>query len=224
MRKNIVLDIDATLVNTHGDDGDYFNMKFITDTKMQKHRKRIYSMNLKDVTSMPGEGEEMKLYGVYRPYLREFLDFCFEYFDNVIIWSAGKKKYVEKMCEIMFVDKKRQPMVIYSWDDTKIYNDCIRKPLVNLYDDKRTKGLLSEKNTFVIDDRDDTFGLNKSNGILIPEYEVDMSLEGLQTKDENLLKLMAWFLIKDVQDCTDVRPLNKKRIFTTSTNDYEKMI
>jgi hypothetical protein len=224
MGKNIVLDIDATLVHTHGDDGEFLNLKFISNPEMLKYRKRIYSMELHDVTTDPGEGEILKLYGVYRPYLKEFLDFCFEYFDNIVIWSAGKKKYVEKMCELMFIDRKKQPLVIYTWDDTDIYDNCIRKPLKKIYEDKRLNVDMNEKNTYVVDDRDDTFGLNKNNGILIPEFEVPLSVEGLKHKDENLLKLMAWLSTDEVKNSEDIRMLKKNKIFTTSIKDYEKMI
>lgn len=224
MGKNIVLDIDATLVNTHGDDEEFLDLKFITDKRMLKYRPRIYSMKLSDVTSDPGDGEELKLYGIYRPYLKEFIDFCFSYFDNVIIWSAGKKKYVEKMCELIFVDQKKQPLIIYNWEDTTIDGNHITKPLKKLYSDKKTKNYLNETNTFVIDDRDDTFSKNKENGILIPEYEVDMNYQGLDHKDENLLKLMAWFCLDEVKKSDDIRKLFKGDIFTTSIKNYETRI
>ena len=45
-------------------------------------------MRLVDVSTEPGEGEVTELAGIYRPYMREFLDFCFKYFDNVIIWTT----------------------------------------------------------------------------------------------------------------------------------------
>ena len=224
MLKNIVLDIDATLVNTHGDDGEFVNLKIITEPKMLKFRKRIYSMNLADVTTEPGEGEKLKLYGIYRPYLKEFIEFCFNYFDNVIIWSAGKKKYVEKMCELIFVDSKKQPLIIYNWNNTTIDGDRITKPLKKLYDDPRTKGMMNENNTFVVDDRDDTYFLNKNNGILIPEYEVSLSLNGLKLQDDNLLKLMAWFSLDEVSNSEDIRTLKKTNIFSRSIKDYEKLI
>ena len=100
--KNIVLDIDATLVHTHGE-LDNFKMLKVYDPKTQMNlRRKVYSMVLIDVSTNPGEGEVTELSGIYRPYLKDFLEFCFQYFDNVVIWSAGKKKYVEKMCEFMF--------------------------------------------------------------------------------------------------------------------------
>lgn len=224
MAKNIVLDIDATLVHTHGDDDEFVDMKIMTDPKMIKYRDRLYTMKLKDVTTYAGEGEEMKLYGIYRPYLKEFLDFCFDYFDNVIIWSAGKKRYVEQMCSLMFTDRKRQPMVIYNYDHCEIHDDYIRKPLKRLYDDPITRNQLNASNTYVVDDRDDTFALNEQNGILIPEYEAPMTEKGINKKDENLLKLMAWLAIKKNREEKDIRRLDKSSIFKTSNNKYMKLL
>lgn len=224
MGKNIVLDIDATLVHTHGDDDEYLNLKLFSDPKMIKYRGRTYIMKLRDVTTPPGSGEEMKLYGIYRPYLKEFIDFCFKYFDNVVVWSAGKKKYVEKMCDIMFTDRNKQPLLIYNYNDCEIYDDYIRKPLEKLYNDPRTKGMMNAKNTYVVDDRDDTFSLNKQNGVLIPEYEADLTVRGINKKDENLLKLMAWLSIPEHKDSDDIRSLPKSKIFKTSKDNYMKLL
>ena len=224
MKKFIVLDIDATLVHTHGDDEEYIDMKFMSNSNMAKYRKRIYSMKLSDVTTYPGSGEELKLYGIYRPHLKEFLEFCFRYFEGgVIIWSAGKKKYVEKMCELMFVDRKKQPLVIYNYDDCDIYDDRIHKPLTKLYNDKRISGM-NETNTYVIDDRNDTFALNKGNGVMIPEFEANMDLSGLKKSDDNLLKLMGWFMSPEVRNTSDARTTSKTKIFNTSTDEYLKML
>lgn len=224
MGKNIVLDIDATLVHTHGDDEEYLNLNLFTNPKMLKYRGRTYCMSLTDVTSPPGTGEEMKLYGIYRPYLKEFIDFCFEYFDNVIVWSAGKKKYVEKMCELIFTDRNKQPLLIYNYDDCVIYDDYIRKPLKKLYGDPRTKGTMNENNTYVLDDRDDTFALNKNNGIMIPEYEASLNIKGLNKDDDNLLKFMAWLTVDENKSSKDVRKLNKKRIFKLSEQEYLQLL
>jgi hypothetical protein len=224
MGKNIVLDIDATLVHTHGDDEEYLNLNLFTNPKMLKYRGRTYCMSLTDVTSPPGTGEEMKLYGIYRPYLKEFIDFCFEYFDNVIVWSAGKKKYVEKMCELIFTDRNKQPLLVYNYDDCVIYDDYIRKPLSKLYEDPRTKGMINENNTYVLDDRDDTFALNKGNGVMIPEYEATLNVKGLNKDDDNLLKFMAWLSMDENKSSKDVRKLNKKRIFKISEQEYLDLV
>ena len=112
--KNIVLDIDATLVHTHGDMDDFKMLNVYGNDEQLEMRRKVYNMRIIDVSDVPGEGEVTDLAGIYRPYLREFLEFGFSYFDNIVIWSAGKKKYVEKMCEYMFPLKKQpiRPMII----------------------------------------------------------------------------------------------------------------
>ncbi len=225
-KNNIVLDIDATLVHTHGDIEDFSMLKIYSDNDRIKYRRKLYRMKLIDVVSVSGAGSITTLSGIYRPYLREFLDFCFDYFDNIIIWSAGKKKYVEKMCEIMFPFQEQQPMLIYTYDDCIIgEEDYLKKPLKKLYKDPRTKGKLNEKNTFVLDDRDDTFSLNEKNGIMIPEFESDMSIEDItEHEDKSFLQLMAWLSIKEVKDCKDIRKLKKDKIFKKNVNDYQNIL
>jgi hypothetical protein len=183
-------------------------------------------MKLYDTGMPAGSGTLINLFGIYRPYLREFLDFLREEFDNVIIWSAGEKNYVEKMVEIMFPFREFQPIIIYTRDDCEMKKDNkIFKPLSKLFKDKRIKGKMNEKNTFVLDDRADTFSLNHDNGILIPEFESDMSLEDISDhEDDAFLKLMSWLSTKEVMESKDVRTLKKDTIFTKSIEDYNKQL
>jgi len=213
--KNIVLDIDATLVHTHGEMNDFKMLKVYDNKARHEMLRKLYMMRLVDVSNEPGEGEVTELAGIYRPYLRDFLEYCFEYFDNVVIWSAGKRKYVEKMCEFMFPLKK-QPLIIFTYDDCEgDENDIIIKPLEKLYKHPKCKDKLNEKNTFVLDDRSETFSVNKRNGIQIPEFESDMSVEDIcNHPDTELLKLMMWLESTEVKKCKDVRKLNKKNIFS----------
>lgn len=225
-KKNIVLDIDATLVHTHGDNNDFSMLKVYSDKDRITYRRNLYQMKLIDVISSSGHGITTFLAGIYRPYLREFLDFCFDYFDNIVIWSAGQKKYVEKMCEIMFPFSEQQPLVIYTHDDCIVgKGDYLKKPLKNLYKDPRVKGKLNEKNTFILDDRDDTFSLNANNGIMIPEFESDMTLEDITDhEDKAFLHLIAWLSTKEVKECKDIRKLNKDKIFKKSIDQYKTQL
>lgn len=223
--KYIVLDIDATMVHTHGDMEDLSMMKNYGDEEQLNMRVKLYNMRIIDVSEKPGEGEVTDLAGIYRPHLRDFLEFCFQYFDGIVIWSAGKRKYVEKMCEYMFPLKK-QPMVIFTYDDCEgDENDLIVKPLEKLYQHEKCKGKMNPKNTFVLDDRSETFSLNKRNGIQIPEFESDMSIDDIcNHTDCDLLKLMAWLSTKEVKECDDVRKLNKKNIFGKSLGEYRQIL
>ena len=189
--KNIVLDIDATLVHTHGDMDDFKMLSVYGNDEQLDMRKKVYNMRIIDVSDVPGEGEVTDLAGIYRPYLREFLEFGFSYFDNIVIWSAGKKKYVEKMCEYMFPLKK-QPILIFNYDDCEgDENNLIIKPLDKIYNHPECKGKLFPENTFVLDDRSETYSMNKRNGIQIPEFESDMSVEDIcNHPDVEFLKLI----------------------------------
>tara|TARA_R100000664_G_C2748190_1_gene135648 strand:+ start:816 stop:1505 length:690 start_codon:yes stop_codon:yes gene_type:complete len=220
-KKYIILDIDATLVHTHGEIEKYKLLEIFSDSDKIKYRKKLYSMKLYDVSGDPGLGNITVLSGIYRPYLKEFLDFCFIYFDKVIIWSAGRKKYVEKMCQIMF-PLEDQP------DDILTYNDCdlsrgvdnLKKPISKVF---KRHPEMNYKNTFIVDDRDDTFSLNSENGIQIPEYESDLSVEDITSHpDDNLLKLIAWFSSKKIMNCKDIRKLDKSDIFKKSLEEYKK--
>jgi hypothetical protein len=223
--KNIVLDIDATLVHTHGDMDDFKMLRIYGNDEQLDMRKKVYNMRIIDVSDVPGEGEVTDLAGIYRPYLREFLEFGFSYFDNIVIWSAGKKKYVEKMCEYMFPLKK-QPILIFNYDDCEgDENNLIIKPLDKIYNHPACKGKLFPENTFVLDDRSETYSMNKRNGIQIPEFESDMSVEDIcNHPDVEFLKLMSWMSTKEVRESDDVRKLNKKNIFSRNLKEYREVL
>ena len=223
--KNIVLDIDATLVHTHGDMDDFKMLRVYGNDEQLDMRKKVYNMRIIDVSDVPGEGEVTDLAGIYRPYLREFLEFGFSYFDNIVIWSAGKKKYVEKMCEYMFPLKK-QPILIFNYDDCEgDENNLIIKPLDKIYNHPACKGKLFPENTFVLDDRSETYSMNKRNGIQIPEFESDMSVEDIcNHPDVEFLKLMSWMSTKEVRESDDVRKLNKKNIFSRNLKEYREIL
>lgn len=230
---NIVLDIDFTLVRTEveGDprsgfwDHKYKKLKLYSDPKRAHLRHRVYQIKIIDAggeRDPPGTGTELVLYGIYRPYLREFIDFCFKYFKHVIVWTAGTKKYAKEMCNILFPFQK--PTLVYSEEETQfeIYEEegmvtqYTRKSLRKLYTDpKLIDQGVNEKNTFILDDSDETFIFNKDNGILIPRYEANMTVRGIKEADESLLKLMKWLMKPEVRHSRDIRKLDKSEVFET---------
>ena len=221
---NIVLDIDATLLHTQDEAYDLEEMNIYSNPTRFRLRNKVYHMNLIDVTNDPGKGNITSLSGIYRPFLKEFLDFCFEYFNNVIIWSAGKRKYVEECCRLMFpIDS---PSIIYSWDDCVNNSKGLFKPLSKLFDNKEYEHLnITAQNTFHLDDRDDVYSLNPDNGIKIPEFECSMSTNKIMGhKDDELLKLMCWLSQSKVKNSKDIRTLDKSSIFKVSCEEYERIL
>ena len=155
------------------------------------------------------------MWGIFRPYVREFLIHCFNYFKIVIVWSAGRKNYVHTIVDQLFAGLRR-PHVIFTYDDLeKLHNGTLIKPLNKLIE--KVPGLnryMSLENTFIIDDRTSVFQEpNPGNGIEIPAYKPAFNVKGLRTEDEALLHLIQWFNHPEVVSSPDVRALDKSRIF-----------
>ena len=238
MDKYLVLDIDATLVHTHDaeDDPDKIEpmkkfemLNIYSDEEKIKLRKKLYVLKIVDVVKPSGYGEITMMTGIYRPFLRVFLDYCQRNCAGIVIWSAGQKKYVEELVSKMFPYKSFQPLAIFTQEDCILIEDnegtIVKKPLSKVYKDKRLKGKLNEKNTLALDDRDDTFSLNVKNGIQIPEFESDFSIEDISDhEDVALLKLMSWMETKEFKECADVRKLRKDKIFEKTLEDYNKQL
>lgn len=157
----IVLDLDETLIHTYRDpvkDGEY-------------------------TVELGEPGNYIYYSGTLRYGLHDFLVFCFMYFKNVIVWSAGTKEYVYEICDIIFKDIPYTPDKILTYDDIVIYDDSgeYYKPLSKIFNSKITR-----HNTYFIDDRGENFIEDIDNGITIPPYTGE--------QDICLLKLKNWFL------------------------------
>lgn len=218
---NIVLDIDMTLVNTNEDESHskIKKLKIYSDPKHSKYRDRVYAITVTDINVPPGSGEITKMQGIFRPYLDQFIDFCFMHFNKVIIWSAGTKKYVREMCKTIFKGHKQPHLILTREDcvmkegieeDGEVVYEDIFKSLHIIFDNPKFKDIVTPENTFVIDDRSDTFSLNPGNGILIPRFEADIDHNEIKSKeDKNLMKLIYWFSLKENSTASDVRKLKK---------------
>ena len=149
-----------------------------------------------------------------RPHLKTFLAWAHQHFRVVAVWSAGQTKYVERMVDEMFRDLA-PPATIYSYPECRNHHSVIEKPLSQMFDDKKL-GMTPEK-TLVIDDRLTTFAsVNPNNGILIPAYSPELTIDQLTRDDKALLELQAWFMRPDVMSVSDVRTLNKQQIFSSA--------
>jgi hypothetical protein len=218
---DIVLDLDETLVNTQDNTQSLCDLKILTDPKLVKLRTRIYHINIEELEG-PGCGSNYGYWGVIRPFTKEFLKFCFDYFRYVIVWSAGKRFYVEAIVDHLFKDLPK-PHYIFSYDDTvfkrKGDDKITIKPLTKLYaavNKKYGNNLMNETTTLAIDDTETTFSENVENGIKIPayqitEYEVAPTIEDITRSDERLKQLMNW--LNANRGAKDVRVLDKSRIF-----------
>ena len=215
--KCIVLDLDETLVHSHGEGHIELlkELQIFTDSKYLDLRKRTYKITMDDVVHKKGQGAKTEMWGITRPHLMDFLRFCFSYFKVVAVWSAGRNKYVHSIVDHIFKDLRR-PTVIWTYDDLdKLSDNTLIKPLSKMI--KTVPGLskyMSLENTFIIDDRLSVFQKpNPNNGIQIPQYRPDMNPKSMRVGDVFLNQLTDWFNKPEVINSKDVRTLKKNNVF-----------
>lgn len=210
--KCIILDLDETLVHTFDDFNTYFNLPNDIGLK-----NRTYALELDDVFDKNGSGVITNIWGVVRPYTKEFLIMCFDYFKIVAVWSAGQKKYVNGIVNFLFKDLKR-PHVIFSYEHCEPVEESFNKPLQKMID--IVPGLdkyMSLNNTYILDDRKANFDtVNNDNGILIPAYKPYFNIYSLNKVDIHLNQFMIWLERNDVINCSDIRKLDKSDIFNSN--------
>lgn len=105
--KCIVLDFDELQAHTYIDDLSFESL--LNDEKTIEWRKHMY---LIDYPEMEYDGE-CKAWGVLRPGFFEFIDFCFEHFKIVAVWSAGLHDYVHSVVESVWYTK-HAPHVVFT--------------------------------------------------------------------------------------------------------------
>lgn len=222
---SIVLDLDETLVHTMDNYKDFLDLNVSRNTDLMDVRHRIYSFSMQDVFTDAGYGDETKIWGIFRPHVKEFIEFANKYFRSVNVWSAGQPSYVEKIVDKLFKGH-RHPAIIYAFNQCKSNDGDTLKPLhemINSFNynySNKTNHTMSLEKIFSVDDRRSTFNSNVKNGILIPAYapeeiaEENATLEDIiRMEDDSLLKLIEWFDNLNHKEVKDVRHLSKMEIF-----------
>lgn len=209
----IILDIDSTLIYSFDQEETdlLFNQGITLNPEYFDIYRRMYKLKLEDVFGKRGKGDKLEMWGILRPYVKEFLTFCSHYFKIVAIWSAGREKYVDALVDILFLNLPR-PHIIYSYHHCQYHNKILTKPLLSMI--SQNSGLehyMSPSNTFVLDDTLPTFSLNPDNGIHIPPFRPKPHPSDLRFNDTFLSQLVQWFTSLD--NDLDVRSIPKS-IFT----------
>lgn len=181
----IVLDLDETLVHTiYGGE---------LDTKLDK-----YLFTIVDAITKNGEGNVDIIKGYKRKHLDDFLKCVFRTFKYIIVFSAGRPKYVKEMVKEIFKDHG-YPNAIFTYDDCEEVNGFIVKRL-----EKIAKLFNIELESIIaIDDRISTATLNPTNVIIIPEFN--------GYEDDCLLKLIEFF--DKLEPNKNITLLNKSILF-----------
>lgn len=212
---NIVLDIDATLVNTQKSYRRLEQIDPFNQNQCIELRTRIYNLELLDLGRKKGSGQHHLFWGTERPHLQSFLSFCNSYFNHVIIWSAGTRPYVEEVINHIYRYNKR-PELILAQENCVIEDGYYIKPLKKVYE---LVPEMNVQNTLVLDDNYRTFSTqNLDNAIHIPPYEPKAQHKELCADDPTLLELQNWLLNPIVYNAVDIRQLNKNQIFSRPAN------
>ena len=201
--KCIVLDLDECLLHTFSDNV-LSRLGVFTDPKLQRLRKRCYNLKIRDAFVPKGTGRVDIVQGIKRPHLNDFLIFCFAYFKVVAVWSAGRRSYVEAIVREIFKDIQ-PPHVVYTWDNLrKNYGgQKYDKPLLKMIAEvPQLDRYMNLQNTFMMDDRSSSFLDNPLNGIEIPAYDPEPTLQELQADDVALLQVQQWLRQPSVAQAT----------------------
>lgn len=197
MKKTIVLDLDETLVHTFGETDTLKKIKLLTDPRHIELRRECFILDFYDAR----EGKQYHLWGIKRPYLDEFLENCFNLFDIVIVWTAGSTDYADAIVNNIF---KKPPHLIFSREHCRQFKNYIIKPLKDLFDyEPKLEKLTSIKHMIMIDDYEENFLLNKSNGIIIKPYLPRLVHNTIET-DDNVLDIIPQYLFNFIKKYKDI--------------------
>lgn len=180
-KKTMILDLDETLVH-RSDDSNTLNRLNIWNQNPSL-RARTFSITWPDGT---------KSWLIKRPYLTEFLTSCFKHFDQVIVWSAGGKSYVDAVVTHIFSGLPNPHYVFCNHHcmNYELEYKKLHKPILHL---KNYNVDIDINNTIIVDDREANFIDNVENGVKIREYTPFPSIAYISAdNDDGLLELIRW--------------------------------
>lgn len=214
--KTIVLDMDECLLHMFIESDKIINF--------EKHQ--IDAVGNHNMFNVMLKNSKHPTHGVYRPMLREFLNYCYQRFANVILWSAGADDYVDVVAKHAFTHlTNKSPTMILSRKHCKQIVDSqdkksviYTKPLVDIPHHVKINGLshideesLELKNIIFVDDNPGNSVFNVYNHVLIPEFSPAPNVQSIKShinKDKALIKLMEWLEKTEVKNSKDIRQLD----------------
>lgn len=200
---SLVFDLDETLINTH-----FLKLNEVRDVMSSNLKKNISSL-------------DRETYQVIfsRPYLNEFLDYCFNNF-NIGVWTAGNAAYCRDVIKAIFTNKQIEKLnfALARKGDQKsidiltnknfhhpiLYRGRHTKPLNVLWNDELIGRKYNQYNTIIIDNNTDVTNISPRNSVNIDDFEYPDEI------DNSLYKLKKW--LKKIVLYKDLRKV-KKPIF-----------
>jgi hypothetical protein len=169
------------------------------------------------------EFNKKRCWAIKRPYLDSFLDFLFENFDRVVLWSAGNYDYVHAVSNVIF--NKHKPYKIYTRDDCESKNGSkSHKPLSKIAGtDKKLK------NIFLVDNLPENSSSNEQNHFYIPDYDPEhpkITKSNLEYIDTALFKIQDFMknnlFNKKASDVKDVIPMSRT-LYRSSSHLFDSI-
>lgn len=204
--KYLVLDLDETLIHSFTSS----EQKWIMTRDISSLSRAVGYGNLsKIVFDYTGTYNEDVCYFAPRPGLRDFLDGISEIFTGVIVWSAGKELYVDRIVNKIF-DELNYPVKVFDHSYLTFTDDGdFLKDLRKVYE--HVPGA-NEKNTIIIDDKKSNFNLNPLNGLCIKEFSPEREDVFDKLGDHYLINILSYFKSPEFLRCRDVRELDLDEI------------
>lgn len=175
MKKNVVLDLDNTLISAEALEDFPFDKG--NETKMRDKALHFAIHNMDDY------------YIIFeRPHLQHFLDWLFKNY-NVSIWTAATKDYALFIVKEIILNHKNRKLdyIFFSYHcDISKKKFKSTKDLRLLWDTFQIPNYNS-KNTILIDDLEPTIEPQQDNAILIKSFEI---LEDKSEDDNELMKVI----------------------------------
>ncbi len=218
--KTLIIDLDETLLKSF-DKPEFLNTyEVYTNPDVAAKFKNIktYSMIITK------NGQKSKIWGVFRPGLKEFLEYVNNYFDHVIFWSAGTEIYVKEIIEQMEKIFNIAPgKMIWAREKCATTSSTFHKPIAHVCRDLQNRYYftfeIDPMLTMILDDKTYTFTDNPDNGILIPQFnpgdgqKIPPLNSLLDVSDHALSDFTKWLQTPEVLNSNDYRTLSKNNIF-----------
>lgn len=180
MNKLIILDLDETLIHTESFPNEY---------------EDDLSFDFK----IPSDNPNYTYFTKKRPYLDQFIKYCFDNF-NVAIWTASGEEYAEIVLSNIGINKDKLEFLYSSDNCTMKMNyqtgdHCVVKNL------NKIKSKYDLKNVLIIDDTMTTASNNYGNLIHIKSFLYDVN-------DTELLKLISY--LERIKSSSNFRSIEKR--------------
>lgn len=189
-KQHLVLDLDETLI--HSLSTEKAQNLLIEDP--------IYAENLVAI-----EVTGNYYVAVKRPFLDEFLRFCFLNYATVSVWTAGTKEYAHAVVNAIFTDVK--PHLLYHRGMCRKVNGLYLKPLTLMAEELKCP----VTDMIIVDDHEKAKEVNGDLAIKVPRWESPR----LDMRDNVLFILMCVWAIETANAPADAENIAERECIAT---------